>query len=259
MRTIIVHKHNVRIDDYQRGLKYENLEPEDMLWDQNLGINAEIFNANLIIIALQSPDVNILANILPELKIKKQCLPIIVIDEIQNDETKHLALSLGAYDYLPKPIQYRDLAITIKHLAFKTDQPNNKCLHAFDIKLDLEHRFVKRAKYIFPLRNKEFALLEFFIINKGKILTRNSIMEHVWDRNANFASNTVDVHINRLRRKIDDPFREKLIHTVPCIGYIFEKRKKSRVSEVNKTDKMNHENSKRKIQTSRRRPPGAGL
>ncbi len=88
---------------------------------------------------------------------------------------------------------------------------------------------MKRSNKIFRLRNKEFSLLEFFIINRGKILTRNLILEHVWDRNANFASNTVDVHINRLRQKIDVPFREKLIHTVPCVGYVFDRRKKRRI------------------------------
>lgn len=99
-----------------------------------------------------------------------------------------------------------------------------KWVRAFDIGIDLmRHRVKRREKYI-PLRNKEFSLLEFFIENQGKVLTRDTILEFVWDRNGTFASNTVDVHVNRLRRKLDDGFKEKLIHTVHCIGYIFEKR-----------------------------------
>ena len=100
-----------------------------------------------------------------------------------------------------------------------------KWLRAYDIWLNMRRRFVKRHKLVIPLRNKEFALLEFFIINRGKIVTRDDILEHVWDRNGNFASNTVDVHINRLRRKLDRPFPEKLIHTIHCVGYRFEKVK----------------------------------
>ena len=105
----------------------------------------------------------------------------------------------------------------------------HKRVRLYDIHLDLEHRFARRNKQTFPLRNKEFALLEFFMNNRGRVLTRDSILEHVWDRNATFSSNTVDVHINRLRRKLYDPFREKLIHTVHCLGYIFEKRKPKKI------------------------------
>lgn len=227
MLAIALHSPEIRIDDYQRGLKYENIELHGISWDCESELDSKIFDANIVIIALKSPEITIMTRGLNQLKKKKKYMPVIIMDEVDSDETRVCALSLGAYNYFSKPIFYRDVAIVMKHLAFRTDQPKNKCLSAFDMKLDLEHRFVKRESHGSQLRNKEFALLEFFMMNRGKVLTRNSILEHVWDRNANFASNTVDVHINRLRRKIDDPFKEKLIHTIHCVGYIFEKRRKN--------------------------------
>lgn len=103
-------------------------------------------------------------------------------------------------------------------------EETNLLTKAFDVRLDARAHFVKRQNQPIPLRNKEFALLEFFIMNQGRVLTRDDILECVWDRNGHFTSNTVDVHINRLRQKIDRPFKEKLIHTVHCVGYVFDRR-----------------------------------
>ncbi|MBP9718346.1 winged helix-turn-helix transcriptional regulator [Candidatus Gracilibacteria bacterium] len=98
-----------------------------------------------------------------------------------------------------------------------------KYIRAYNVYVDLQRRLVKRDDKVIFLRNKEFSLLEYFILNKGKLLQRSTILEQVWDRNANFGSNTLDVHVNRLRRKLDGPFKTKLIHTVHCIGYRFDK------------------------------------
>ncbi len=224
MEAIILHKAGQRIWNLQKGLGYENIKTHSKIWEPSKELGPEIFDTNILILGCDSPDYGIIY-IIPELRTKKYLFPIVVIDESKNEETKKLADSLGADTYFAKPFLFRNLAIELKNLVYKKENlMNHKWLRAYNIWLDMENRLVKRDKHTIPLRNKEFALLEFFIINRGKVLSRNAIMEHVWDRNANFASNTVDVHINRLRKKLDDPFREKLIHTIPCIGYSFEKR-----------------------------------
>lgn len=223
MEAIILHKQGRRFGDLQKGLKYETIYLQSKIWDPDKELSGEIFEADVILIHSNSPDCEIL-KVISDIHRKKRFMPVVILDENKSEKTRERANSLGVDKYFSAPFSYIDLAIELKKLICKKESNgDHKWLRAYDLWLDLEHRFVKRESHIIPLRNKEFALLEFFIINRGKVLTRNSILEHVWDRNANFASNTVDVHINRLRKKIDDPFKNKLIHTIHCIGYFFDK------------------------------------
>lgn len=226
MEAVIFHRAGKRLNDIQKGLQYENIKVESRIFDPNKDLDDQVRNANLVIFYIKSPDFQMLDKI-NLLRSGRYMRPIVVLDEVENEASKQYSLNAGADAYFPKPLGYCTLAMRLKILICKKEIINgNKWLRVYDLRLDLNNRFVKRGKHLILLRNKEFALLEFFIINRGKVLSRNTILEHVWDRNANFASNTVDVHINRLRRKIDDPFNEKLIHTVYCIGYLFDKKNK---------------------------------
>lgn len=227
MEAIILHLPGKRIGKIIGKLRNENIKIKSIIWTPEKSLNGNIVNTNMVLIHLDSPERNILSAI-PDLRKKKYLMPVAVLDENENMETKKTAFDMSADGYFPKPFSYCDLATDLKQLVCRKEmQHAERWMKAFNLWLNIENRFVKRDNCIIPLRNKEFSLLEYFMINRGKILTRNSILEYVWDRNANFASNTVDVHVNRLRRKIDDPFREKLIHTVYCVGYIFDKRKKT--------------------------------
>ncbi|MBI2638475.1 response regulator transcription factor [Candidatus Peregrinibacteria bacterium] len=227
MEAIILHLPGKRIGKIIGKLQNENIKTKSIIWTPEKSLNGNIVNANMVLLHLTSPERNILSA-LPDLRKKKYLMPVAVLDESENMETKKIAFDMSADGYFSKPFSYIKLATELKHLVCrKAVQHAQRWLKACNLWLNLENRFVRREDQIIPLRNKEFSLLEYFIINRGKILTRNSILEYVWDRNANFASNTVDVHVNRLRRKIDDPFHDKLIHTVYCVGYIFDKRKKS--------------------------------
>lgn len=227
MEAIILHLPGKRIGKIIGKLRNENIKIKSIIWTPEKSLNGNIVNTNMVLLHLDSPERNILSAI-PDLRKKKYLMPVAVLDENNDAETKKTAFDMSADGYFSKPFSYCDLATDLKQLVCRKEMRHaQRWLKAFNLWLNLENRFVKRNDCIIPLRNKEFSLLEYFIINRGKILTRNSILEYVWDRNGNFASNTVDVHVNRLRRKIDDPFREKLIHTVYCVGYIFDKRKKT--------------------------------
>ena len=91
-----------------------------------------------------------------------------------------------------------------------------------NILLNSDRRTVTLNSHIIPLRNKEYELLEFFVLNKGRLITRHSLIEGVWDRNAKVSSNTLDVHIGRLRKKLEQWLTSKFIHTVHSIGYRFD-------------------------------------
>lgn len=222
MFAIALHDHGGRIDDLKKGLKYENIDLECIQMSAEDSTPVSIYDACVILIRCSSPDTDLINTVLSDISSKSIALPVIVIDENEHAPTRALAISLGADDYFSKPVDFQKLGFRMKQLGCRKVTSPCQSIKAFDVRLDLKNRFVTRKKQIFHLRNKEFALLEFFMINKGKILTRNSILEYVWDRNANFSSNTVDVHISRLRRKLDNPFKNKLIHTIHCIGYVFD-------------------------------------
>lgn len=228
MEAIILHKPGVKTVNLQQGLGYENFACKSKAWEPGRSIDPEIFDAHIVLLVCDSPDCNII-QIIPELRRRKYHLPIAVIDETEDIETKKRVALWGGDAYIPKPFLVRNLALELKNLIVrKLTIGSYRWLRAFNVWLDLEHRKAKREQKMIGLCNKEFALLEFFIINRGKVITRDHLLENVWDRNAKIESNTLDVHINRLRKKIDGPFREKLIHTVPCVGYIFEKKRKQK-------------------------------
>ena len=223
MQAIVLHKPGVKIGPLKKGLRRENIELVSKTYYASSSINAEVLSTNLLIIFLDGVPSE-LVTLIPEIRRKKYTLPIATLDSSEHIENKKLASAHGADTYISFPVSFRTLAFKLKNaLCKKAAQNACRWMRAWDVWLDMERRLVKRDDRVIPLRNKEFALLEYFIINRGKLLTRNAILEYVWDRNANFASNTVDVHINRLRRKLDLPFRQKLIHTVHCLGYIFDK------------------------------------
>lgn len=226
MLAIFLHRHTKKLSDIQQELKYENISIEGKIWDPRVPLQWEVFDADVIVIMREEPNREVL-NMIHEIRKKKHTMPIVVLDENFSEEIRSAALSSGADAYLAFPMNARDLAVKMKDLVSQKENNDtcSKWMKAFGLWLDISRRAAKRSNKWIPLRNKEFALLEFLIINRGRVLTRNSILEHVWDRNANLVSNTVDVHVNRLRRKIDDPFRDKLIHTVHSIGYCFDRDK----------------------------------
>ena len=135
-------------------------------------------------------------------------------DKVQNFEA-------GADDYLTKPFAFTELVVRIKALLRRRSSPQTDLIRIGDFELvRLTHK-VKRGDKRIELSSKEYALLEYLAINAGRVLSRAMIMEHVWDRSFESLTNIVDVYIRQLRKKIDDGFERKLIHTVRGTGYVF--------------------------------------
>lgn len=122
-----------------------------------------------------------------------------------------------------RPFPFKNMAKKIHYLIFESKTWQRQIKYKYrEIELDLQRRELTCKGKIVYLGNKEFSLMQFLMENTGKILTRNQILEAVWDRNANIFTNTVDVHISKLRSKISDQGAEKTIKTIPCVGYLFE-------------------------------------
>lgn len=134
-------------------------------------------------------------------------------------------LELGADDYLPKPFAFAELLARIRAVARRRlGEPEEGRLGASDLSVDLHRRTVERNGRRIDLSPKQFALLEYLLRHQGHVVSRTMITENVWGWGFESFSNLIDVHINRLRKKVDHGFARRLIHTVKGAGYILELR-----------------------------------
>ncbi|HET8823608.1 MAG TPA: winged helix-turn-helix domain-containing protein, partial [Terriglobales bacterium] len=136
-----------------------------------------------------------------------------------NIEDRAKCLDVGADDFVGKPISFTEVSARIRALLRRSQNPAKIVLSVADLKLDRVERRVERGGKPIELTAKEFSLLEHLMLNAGRRVTRAMIIEHVWDLSFDTSTNVVDVYINYLRRKVDDGFDRKLIHTVRGVGY----------------------------------------
>ena len=131
-------------------------------------------------------------------------------------------LNLGADDYLVKPFAFSELLARLRSILRRGPARQAETLRRADLEIDLvRHRAARGGKRL-DLTPKEFALLTLLARRAGEVLSRTAIAEQVWDMNFDGGTNVVDVHVRRLRSKVDDPFDRKLIHTVRGVGYVLD-------------------------------------
>jgi DNA-binding response OmpR family regulator len=147
--------------------------------------------------------------------------PVLVLSAISATSDKVTGLN----DYLAKPFEFEELIARVRALLRRGQATESAILRVADVELDLWKRTAKRSDQTIGLTAKEFALLEYFMRNVDRVLTRTQIGEHVWDLNFDPASNVIDVYVSMLRRKIDKEFEYPLIHTVVGTGYMFSPNK----------------------------------
>jgi len=179
-----------------------------------------------------SYDVLILDVMLPGLSgfqllkdLRKQAIFTPAIFLTAKDETRDVVygLELGADDYLVKPFEFSELLARVRAVLRRGPQEQAAaCLSVDNLTLDLLSRTAQRGDRTIDLTGKEFHLLEYLMKNSGQVLTRTMIIEKVWGYNFDTTSNIIEVHINRLRAKIDKGFSVKLIHTIKGVGYVLK-------------------------------------
>ncbi len=152
-------------------------------------------------------------------------IPIIVLVSSNETEPRIKLLNFGADDCLAKPFSFEELFARIRAILRRPNQVEPDLLVISDLTIDLANHATTRSGQSIFLTKKEYELLAFLGRNRGKVLSRGSIMEHVWDMNADIFSNTLETHILNLRRKIDNNFETKLIHTMPGWGYKLDTKK----------------------------------
>jgi len=147
--------------------------------------------------------------------------PILMLTARDTVDDRVSGLDAGADDYLTKPFAFRELLARIRALARRGPALVPETLSVADLEVDFGARSVSRGGRPIQLTAKEFALLEFFVRHAGQVVDRAAITAHVWDENHDPFTNVLEVLVRRLRRKIDDPYARKLIHTLRGAGYRF--------------------------------------
>ena len=153
---------------------------------------------------------------------KGNMTPVLLLTARNTVEAKMSGFDTGADQFLPKPFAFAELLARIRALLRRGGPQQLVHLKAADLELDPASHRVWRAGQEIPLTNKEYALLEFLLRNKNRVLTRTAIIEHVWDISYDPMTNIVDAHIRALRAKIDRDFSPPLIATVRGAGYMLE-------------------------------------
>jgi two-component system copper resistance phosphate regulon response regulator CusR len=159
-----------------------------------------------------------------ELRRAGDLVPVLFLTARDAVDDRVKGLELGADDYLVKPFAFAELLARVRSLLRRGQARQPETVRVADLELDLVRHRATRGGQRLDLTPREFALLALLARRAGEVLSRTLIAEQVWDMNFDCDSNVVDVHVRRLRAKVDDPFGARLIHTVRGVGYVLEER-----------------------------------
>lgn len=224
MKVLIVEDEHKIANTIRDGLKQNNYIV-DVAYDGEEGFNlASTEDYDVIILDLMLPGMDgltICKNLREEEKIHT---PILMLTARGSTEDKVKGLDAGADDYLAKPFSFSELMARIRALLRRPKQSLEQVLKAKDLELNTLTKQVKRSGKVLDISKKEFSILEYLMRNKNSVVSRDQIISHVWNYDSDVLPNTVEVFVGFLRKKIDEPFRNKskIIKTVRGFGYTIQ-------------------------------------
>ncbi len=221
MRILIVEDEKRIADFIARGLKEEHYAV-DIAYDGEQGLYlAEINPYDLMIFDIMLPKYEGV-DMCRQLRSKKNNTPILMLTARAAVKDKVTGLNAGADDYLTKPFSFEELLARVKVLLRRPTANKTSVLKVADLELNQLNHEVKRIGKKMILTAKEFALLEYLMLNAGQVISRSMISEHIWNEQFDSMTNVIDVHIRNLRNKIDGASSKRLIHTLRGSGYMLK-------------------------------------
>jgi two-component system, OmpR family, copper resistance phosphate regulon response regulator CusR len=219
MRVLIVEDERKIAAYLKRGLEEQGYAVDTVHTGSEALDWAEAAPYDILILDIMLPEMDGLS-VCRELRKRDNRTPVLMLTARDAVDDRVNGLDAGADDYLVKPFALKELMARLRAISRRsTETPKNPVLQVADLTLDTLTRRVKRGGKLVELTSKEYAVLECLMREPDHVLTRTQIAEHVWNYDVYNQSNVVDVYIKNLRRKIDDGFDLKLIHTVRGAGY----------------------------------------
>lgn len=204
-----------------QGLSEQGFET-DVVYDGQMGLKMAQRNSyDIILLDVIVPYINGI-ELCKSIKESQPNVPIIMLTALGTTDDKLSGFDAGADDYLVKPFEFKELLARIRALLKRSggQQPTANKLKVADLELDLDKKRAARNGKVIDLTAKEFSLLEYLMRNKGRVISRAEIAEHVWEVTFDTGTNVVDVYVNLLRKKVDKEYEVKLIQTRIGSGYI---------------------------------------
>src|SRR5579864_2978340 len=218
MRLLVVEDDTPLASFVQKGLQEEHYAVDTAGDGEQARAMAVEFDYDLLVLDLNLPRLDGLA-VLKQVRQVKPDLPVLVLTGRSRVVDRVETLDLGADDCLIKPFSYSELSARVRALLRRHNRSSESVLRCEDLEVKRVERIVTRAGKRIELTPKEFALLEYLMVNHGRPVTRTMMIENVWHLNFDTMTNIVDVYINYVRRKIDGAYERKLIHTIRGKGY----------------------------------------
>jgi DNA-binding response OmpR family regulator len=224
IKILLIEDEKKIADTLSKGLKELDYHVETA-YDGGIGLRLfERGSFNLVITDINLPVINGY-DLCKIIRSRNQHIPIIMLTALSSTNDKIEGFDAGADDYMIKPFEFRELVVRIRALLkriMNQQLPTGNILKVSDLELNVDSKAVTRAGKPISLTAKEFQLLEYFMRNRNRVLSRGDIAEKVWELDFDTKTNVIDVYVNFLRKKIDKEFEPKLIHTQVGMGYIMK-------------------------------------
>jgi len=223
MRLLIVEDEPNLLSILRKGFAENNNEVSVALDGRTALEMIQNYNFDVVILDVMLPDINGI-EICRRLRAGKNFVPILLLTALGTSENIVTGLNAGADDYLVKPFKFGELDARVSALNRRAHQETEKidAITIGDLEINGPAKTVKREGESIILTAKEFKLLYYLARNAGRIVSRDQILDNVWDINFDMNTNVVDVYITYLRKKIDKPYSTKLIHTMKGLGYVLK-------------------------------------
>jgi heavy metal response regulator len=221
MRILVVEDHEKVAQFIKKGLQEQGYAVDVVTRGDEVLYMTQLNPYDLIVLDVMLPGQDGVS-VTRDLRKYGENVPILMLTAKNQVDDRVAGLDAGADDYLTKPFAFMEFLARIRALLRRKGDSSDNVLTLGSLTVDVSTRAVTRGDQAIDLTNKEFSLLEFLLRNKSRVLTRTSIIEHVWDMHFDSDTNLVDVYIRYLRQKIDEGEEQKLIHTVRGAGYVMK-------------------------------------
>lgn len=219
MKILLVEDEERLASFIRKGMSAEGYEVE-VAYDGRIGLSLfrrDVYD--IIILDVNLPQINGF-ELCRLIRSENEAVAVLMLTALDSLADKSDGFNAGADDYLAKPFEFQELLLRVRALTRRNGSKHKQVLRLADLELNLDTKTVTRAGKRIDLTTREYALMEYMMLNKGKIISRVDISERVWSLNFDSSTNVIDVYISYLRKKIDKDFSPKLLHTIVGMGYV---------------------------------------